>query len=212
MSRQEYDHRALEAWLRDGGLGEAVFAPEPKRGRARRNLRPRPRVGVSRSLHPRPRSRARRNPHPSPGNLRGSPYPLFAIFISLIWVSLFMVPNSSPRAFRGVKTPLQRFSFKGQFLGVAPEPFGGMVLFLQRLLPLNVVVGSIQRIGYVFFTRSVCSLMWGSPRALSPQGSIRFFPVLSLRPLFVHSLGGGMGDAVLPSMGEYRCSPRAAGV
>ena len=58
MLRQEYDHRALEAWLRDGGSGEAEFAPEPKRGRARRNLRP------------------------SPGNLRGLSYPLFAIFIS----------------------------------------------------------------------------------------------------------------------------------
>ena len=33
----------LEAQLRDGGSGEAVFAPEPKRGRARRYLRLRPR-------------------------------------------------------------------------------------------------------------------------------------------------------------------------
>jgi len=85
------------------------------------------------------------------------------------------------------------------------------VLFLQRLLPLNVVVGSIQRIGYVFFTRSACSLMRGSPRALSPQGSIKFFPVLLLRLSFILSLRGGMGDAVLPSMGEYRHSWRAAG-
>ena len=40
------------------GSGEAELAPEPKRGRTRRNLRP------------------------SPGNLRGLSYPLFAIFIS----------------------------------------------------------------------------------------------------------------------------------
>jgi len=44
------------------------------------------------------------------------PYLFFVIFISLIWVSLFMVPNSSPRASGGVKTPFQRFFFKGQFL------------------------------------------------------------------------------------------------
>jgi len=75
---------------------------------------------------------------------------------------LFMVPNSSPRAFEGVSSPLQRFFFfEGPFLltgsfftfsggcgrahppGVAPEPFGGMVLFLQTLLPLSDVVGSI---------------------------------------------------------------------
>ena len=51
-----YGHRALEAWLQDGGSGEAVLAPEPKRGQARRNLRPRP------------RGRSRRNPHLSPGD------------------------------------------------------------------------------------------------------------------------------------------------
>ena len=40
----------------------------------------------------------------------------FAIFIALIWVSLFMVPNSSPRTFEEVSSPLQRFFFKGPFL------------------------------------------------------------------------------------------------
>jgi len=34
MSCQEYGHRVLEAWLRDEGPGEVVFAPEPKRVRA----------------------------------------------------------------------------------------------------------------------------------------------------------------------------------
>jgi len=37
----------------------------------------------------------------------------FAIFAALIWVSLFMVPNSRPRAFEGVSSPLQRFFSKG---------------------------------------------------------------------------------------------------
>ena len=37
----------------------------------------------------------------------------FAFFIALIWVSLFMVPNSGPRAFEGVSSPLQRFFFFG---------------------------------------------------------------------------------------------------
>jgi len=46
-SCQAYSHRALEAWLRDGGSGEAALAPEPKRGRAKRNLRPRPRGWTS---------------------------------------------------------------------------------------------------------------------------------------------------------------------
>jgi len=66
-----------------GARARRCLRPEPKRGRARRNL------------HPRPRSRARRNLRPSPGNLRCLPYLLFAIFIPLIWVSLFMVPNKS---------------------------------------------------------------------------------------------------------------------
>jgi len=72
-----------------------------------------------------------------------------------------MVPNSSPRAFEGVRSPLQRFFPTGLFVdwelfyffyggcarahppGVAPEPFGGMVLFLQRLLPPSAIVWSI---------------------------------------------------------------------
>ena len=29
-SHRWYDRRVLEAWLRDGGSGEAVFAPEPR--------------------------------------------------------------------------------------------------------------------------------------------------------------------------------------
>jgi len=41
---------------------------------------------------------------------------LGGFFIALIWVSLFMVPNSSPRAFEGVRSPLQRFSSKGPLL------------------------------------------------------------------------------------------------
>jgi len=50
----------------------------------------------------------------------------FAIFIILIWVSLFMVPNSSPRASGGVKALVQRFLFKGQLL-----------LFWSCLFPLG---------------------------------------------------------------------------
>jgi len=53
-----------------GGSGEAELAPEAKGGRARRN------------------------PRPSPRDLGCLPYLLFAIFIRLIWVSLFMVPNT----------------------------------------------------------------------------------------------------------------------
>jgi len=64
MSRRVYDHRVWEAWLRDGGSGEAVF--EPKRGRA---SRPRPRGWASRSLRLKPRGRARRSLRPSPGDL-----------------------------------------------------------------------------------------------------------------------------------------------
>ena len=86
------------------GSGEAELASEAQGGRARWNLRPRLRGQASGSLCS------------TLGNLRCLPYPLFAIFIPLIWVSLFMVPNSSPRAFGGVKTPLQRFFFKGQSL------------------------------------------------------------------------------------------------
>jgi hypothetical protein len=89
MSHRGYDHRALETWLRDGGSGEAVFAPEPKRGRARWNLHPRPRGRARRSLRPKPWSRLRRNLCPSPSYLKCLPYLLFAIFISLVWVSLF---------------------------------------------------------------------------------------------------------------------------
>ena len=71
-----------------------------------------------------------------------------------------MLPNSSPRAFGGVKAPFQRLFLRDnlvetEFLissggcarahppGVAPEPFGGMVLFLQRLLLLSIITGSI---------------------------------------------------------------------
>jgi hypothetical protein len=43
------------------------------------------------------------------------------------------------------------------------------VLFRQRLLPLNVAVGSIQRIGYAFFVRSACSLYEGKPPSPFPH-------------------------------------------
>ena len=131
--------------------------PEAERGWARRYLRPRLRGRARRHLRLRPRGRASRGPRPDDCGWFALS---FATFITLIWVSLFMVPNSNPRAFEGVEAPFQRFSFKGLFCltwsfstfsggcarahppGVAPEPFGGMVLFLQRLLPLSVVVQS----------------------------------------------------------------------
>ena len=40
---------------------------------------------------------------------------LLRFFIALIWVSLFMVPNTSPRAFGAVKAPFQRFFSNGLF-------------------------------------------------------------------------------------------------
>jgi len=53
----------------------------------------------------------------------------FVIFVVLIWVSLFMVPNSSPRAFEEVCLLLQRFFFlfEGPFLlsGSFVTFFGG---------------------------------------------------------------------------------------
>jgi len=52
----------------------------------------------------------------------------FASFVVLIWVSLFMVPNSSPRAFEGVSSPLQRLFFEGPFF-IDQELF----YFLQRV-------------------------------------------------------------------------------
>jgi len=135
----------------------------------------------------------------------------FAFFISLIWVSLFMVPNSSPQAFGWVKTPLQRFSFWGTIFvdsellfsfggcarahppGVASEPFGGMVLFLQRLLPLSVVVGSIRGIGYMFFTRNACSLYARKPPSPFPTRVDRVLSrlvVMSLIHPFARRRGG----------------------
>ena len=63
------------------GSGEPVFVSEAQRGRASRCL------------------------CPSPGNYVWFVLS-FAIFIALIWVSLFMVPNSSLRAFEGVKAPV----------------------------------------------------------------------------------------------------------
>ena len=87
--------------------------------------------------------------------------------------------------------------------GVAPEPFGGMVLFLQRLLPLSAIVWSILRDRLRVLLHVVpVPMVRESSRALSPQGSIRFYLVLWLRPSFFLSLRGGVGRAVLPSMGE----------
>ena len=54
----------------------------------------------------------------------------FAFFIALIWVSLFMVPNSSPRAFQGVSSPLQRFFFFEGLFFVDSEFF---LYFLRRV-------------------------------------------------------------------------------
>jgi len=42
LSCRGYGRRALEALLCAGGSGEAALAPEPQRGRARRNSHPRP--------------------------------------------------------------------------------------------------------------------------------------------------------------------------
>jgi len=47
MSHQGYGRRALEAWLRGGGSGEAVFAPDPStsevKGSGETELAPEPR-------------------------------------------------------------------------------------------------------------------------------------------------------------------------
>ena len=65
---------------------------------------------------------------PRPGD-RGWLSLSFAIFVVLIWVSLFMAPNSSPRAFEEVSLPLRRFFFlfEGPFLlsGSFVTFFGG---------------------------------------------------------------------------------------
>jgi hypothetical protein len=66
-SHQGYDHRALEAWRRRQGSGEALIVLEA-RARSGRGLRPRPRA-------------------------RASPLFLLPFFVLLIWVSRFMVPN-----------------------------------------------------------------------------------------------------------------------
>jgi len=60
--------------------------------RARRNSRPRPRGRASRDLDPRPRSQASWGPRPGDCGWFALS---FAIFIALIWVSLFMVPNTT---------------------------------------------------------------------------------------------------------------------
>ena len=76
------------------------------------------------------------------------------------------------------------------------------MLFLERLLLLYSIIGSIWEIGYMLFTCYVCSRAQVKPPSPSPQGSIRVFPDFVLRPSFIHLLGGGMGSAALPSVGE----------
>jgi len=74
------------------------------------------------------------------------------------------------------------------------------VLFLQRLLLLGGIVGSV----------------WGAhssvrvePLSPSPHGLIKVFLDFILCPSFFLSMRGGMGSAVLPSVGEYRHSQGA---
>jgi len=72
------------------------------------------------------------------------------------------------------------------------------VLFLQRLLLLGVIVGSIWRVVYVFFTRSAYFPRAGeAPKPFPHKGQSGSFLIFLLRPTFVLSLGGGMGGVVL---------------
>jgi len=74
------------------GLERGSVGARAQEGLARRNLRQRPRGRASRGLRPRPRGLASRCLRPSPGNHVWFALS-FAIFIILIWVSIFMVPN-----------------------------------------------------------------------------------------------------------------------
>jgi len=188
FGRSSVGARALE------GSDEAELAPEAKGGRASRGLRPRPKGRASRCLRPRPRGRASQCLCPSLGNRVWFALS-FVIFIALIWVSLFTVHNSSPQAFEGVTAPFQRFFFKGIFcltwsFSLSPEGARERTLGCSpRAFWRNGVIHSKA------FTPECCSreylrdrlrvlyvvpipIVRGSPRALSPQGSIRFFLVL----------------------------------
>jgi len=94
----------------------------------------------------------------------------FAIFIILIWVALFMVPNSSPRAFEGVKAPFQRFYFKGLFdlelfyflrrvrasapAGCSPRAFWRNGVIPSKAFTPKCCSQEYWGVGCVFFTRS----------------------------------------------------------
>ena len=108
MGRVRQNSRPRPRGVGRGGVGARALEGSGKTGLASKAQTDR----ASRVLGPRPRSQTSRGPRPSDCGWFALS---FAIFIILIWVSLFMVPNSSPRAFEGVKTPFQRFSFKGLF-------------------------------------------------------------------------------------------------
>jgi len=122
-----------------GGLKRNGTCTRGQGGRARRCLRPSPRGPGETELAPEAKGlgEPRFGPEvegqmcwdlrPGDGGWLSSS---FAFFIALIWVSLFMVPNSSPRAFEGVSSPLQRFFLlEGPFF-VDWELF---LYFLQRV-------------------------------------------------------------------------------
>ena len=114
-----------------------------------------------------------------------------------------MVPNSSPRAFEGVRSPLQMFFPTGLFVdwelfyffyggcvrahppGVAPEPFGGMVLFLQRLLPQIAIARSSLGIGCVLFTHSACPHGARKPPSPFPVRVDQVLSCLVITPLIL---------------------------
>ena len=117
-SRQGYDHRVLEAWLRGRGSDEALIALEAGARSGRRlRLRPRARarrscvrgqgVGrdgaciqgqearVRRSLRHRPGGSGKTESAPEAKDLRCCFTLLLPLFAPLIWVFRFTVPNKA---------------------------------------------------------------------------------------------------------------------
>jgi len=75
-------------------LGRGGVCARAQGGQARRNLRPRPRGRARRSLCPSLEGSDKTELVPEPGKFGHFALFLFAIFITLIWVSRFMVPNT----------------------------------------------------------------------------------------------------------------------
>ena len=81
-----------------------MIAPEP-RGSGGTELESEPKGSGETETVPEPLGSGETELAPSPGSSSVCLIP-FAVFIPIIWVSYFMVPNSSPRANEGAKMPL----------------------------------------------------------------------------------------------------------